>query len=81
LIIDHGPFFFVQHAELKVKQSGDDVSGDRTLSARNKELETAVETYYKNYFSWLIDLISTFSKEPEIVVSLLVPFVEGVYHC
>lgn len=48
-----------------------------TLSARNKELETAVETYYKNYCSWLIDLISTFSKEPEMVVSLLVPFVEG----
>ena len=48
-----------------------------TLSARNKELEIAVETYYKNYCSWLIDLISTFSKEPQVVVSLLVPFVEG----
>jgi len=48
-----------------------------TLSARNEELERAVETYYKNYCTWLIDLISTFSKEPEVIVSLLVPFVEG----
>jgi len=48
-----------------------------TLSARNKELKTAVEGYYKDYCIWLIDFISIFSKEPEIVVSLLVPFVEG----
>jgi AcrR family transcriptional regulator len=48
-----------------------------TLSARNEELERAVETYYKNYCTWLIDLISKFSKEPEVIVSLLVPFVEG----
>jgi AcrR family transcriptional regulator len=48
-----------------------------TLSARNKELEKAVETYYKTYCLWLIDLVSMFSKEPEAVVSLLVPFVEG----
>jgi AcrR family transcriptional regulator len=48
-----------------------------TLSARNEELKRAVETYYKNYCAWLIDLISKFSKEPEVIVSLLVPFVEG----
>ncbi|MBS7563830.1 TetR/AcrR family transcriptional regulator [Mucilaginibacter sp. Bleaf8] len=48
-----------------------------TLAARNKELEKAVETYYKTYCLWLIDLISMFSKEPEAIVSLLVPFVEG----
>jgi AcrR family transcriptional regulator len=48
-----------------------------TLSARNEELEKAVEAYYKNYCIWLIDLISKFSKEPEAIVSLLVPFVEG----
>jgi AcrR family transcriptional regulator len=48
-----------------------------TLSARNDELEKAVETYYKNYCIWLIDLISMFCKEPEVIVSLLVPFVEG----
>jgi len=48
-----------------------------TLSARNEELEKAVETYYKTYCAWLIDLISMFSKEPEAIVSLLVPFVEG----
>jgi AcrR family transcriptional regulator len=48
-----------------------------TLAARNKELEKAVETYYKTYCLWLIDLIARFSKEPEAIVSLLVPFVEG----
>jgi AcrR family transcriptional regulator len=48
-----------------------------TLSARNKELEKAVETYYRNYCAWLIDLIAKFSKEPEVIVSLLVPFIEG----
>lgn len=48
-----------------------------TLSARNEELAKAVETYYKTYCLWLIDLISRFSKEPEAIVSLLVPFVEG----
>ena len=48
-----------------------------TLSARNKELQQAVETYYKTYCLWLIDLISGFSKAPEAIVSLLVPFVEG----
>ncbi|MFC4209708.1 TetR family transcriptional regulator [Pedobacter petrophilus] len=48
-----------------------------TLSARNEELERAVETYYKNYCTWLIDLISKFSKEPEVIVSLLIPFIEG----
>jgi AcrR family transcriptional regulator len=48
-----------------------------TLSARNKDLEKAVETYYKTYCVWLIDLISMFFKEPEVIVSLLVPFVEG----
>ena len=48
-----------------------------TLSARNKELQKAVETYYKTYCLWLIDLVSRFCKNPEAVVSLLVPFVEG----
>lgn len=48
-----------------------------TLSARNKELQTAVETYYKTYCIWLIDLVSRFSQKPEAIVSLLVPFVEG----
>jgi AcrR family transcriptional regulator len=48
-----------------------------TLSARNEELKRAVETYYKNYCTWLIDLISMFAKEPEVIVSLLVPFIEG----
>lgn len=48
-----------------------------TLSARNKELEKAVEVYYKTYCFWLIDLVSLFSNEPEAILSLLVPFVEG----
>lgn len=47
------------------------------LSSRNNELKNAVETYYKNYCIWMIDLISAFSKQPEEVVTLLIPYVEG----
>ncbi|WP_316743250.1 TetR/AcrR family transcriptional regulator [Pedobacter antarcticus] len=47
------------------------------LSSRNKELQEAVETYYKNYCLWMIDLIATFSKKPEEIVSILVPYAEG----
>jgi DNA-binding transcriptional regulator YbjK len=47
------------------------------LSSRNKELETAVETYYKKYCIWMADLISSFSKHPEETVSILVPYIEG----
>lgn len=48
-----------------------------TLAARNKELQDAVETYYKTYCLWMIDLVSTFCKKPEEIVSFLIPFVEG----
>jgi len=47
------------------------------LSSRNEQLEKAVETYYKNYCIWMIDLIASFSKQPHELVSLLVPYVEG----
>lgn len=48
-----------------------------TLAARNKELQDAVETYYKTYCLWMIDLVSTFCKKPDEIVSFLIPFVEG----
>ncbi|MCY0969333.1 TetR/AcrR family transcriptional regulator [Chryseobacterium wangxinyae] len=48
-----------------------------TLAARNKELQVAVETYYKTYCLWLIDLVSKFCKNPDEIVSFLIPFVEG----
>lgn len=48
-----------------------------TLAARNKELHDAVETYYKTYCLWMIDLVSTFCKKPEEIVSFLIAFVEG----
>ncbi|MBB5622853.1 AcrR family transcriptional regulator [Pedobacter cryoconitis] len=47
------------------------------LSSRNDELKQAVETYYKNYCTWMVDLIAAFSKQPGEVVSLLVPYAEG----
>lgn len=47
------------------------------LSSRNKELEKAVEIYYKNYCIWMVDLIASFSNRPHNLVSLLVPYVEG----
>lgn len=48
-----------------------------TLAARNRELQDAVETYYKTYCLWMIDLVSTFCKKPDEIVSFLIPFVEG----
>ncbi|MGK6340717.1 TetR/AcrR family transcriptional regulator [Chryseobacterium sp. DT-3] len=48
-----------------------------TLAARNKELQDAVETYYKTYCLWLINLVSIFCKRPNEIVSFLIPFVEG----
>ncbi|MCI3937268.1 TetR/AcrR family transcriptional regulator [Chryseobacterium aahli] len=48
-----------------------------TLAARNKELQDAVETYYKTYCLWMIDLVSTFCQKPHEIVSFLIPFVEG----
>lgn len=47
------------------------------MSSRNQELVLAIETYYKNYCMWMIDLISSFSKHPETIASLLVPYAEG----
>jgi AcrR family transcriptional regulator len=47
------------------------------LSSRNKELEKAVEVYYKNYCIWSVDLFASFFKQPERIVSLLIPFAEG----
>ncbi len=48
-----------------------------TLASRNKELQDAVETYYKTYCLWMIDLVSAFCSKPEEIVSFLIPFVEG----
>lgn len=48
-----------------------------TLASRNSELKNAVETYYKTYCLWLIDLVSLFCKKPDEIVSFLIPFVEG----
>ena len=48
-----------------------------TLASRNKELQNAVETYYKTYCLWMIDLVSAFCIKPEEIVSFLIPFVEG----
>ena len=47
------------------------------LSSRNNELQQAVETYYKNYCIWMVELIAAFSAHPERIVSLLVPYAEG----
>lgn len=48
-----------------------------TLASRNQELQGAVETYYKTYCLWMIDLVSKFCKKPDEIVSFLIPFVEG----
>nr|WP_288810420.1 TetR/AcrR family transcriptional regulator [uncultured Sphingobacterium sp.] len=47
------------------------------LSSRNKELDAAVDKYYKEYCIWLIELVSKHTRHPEKVVSLIVPYLEG----
>jgi AcrR family transcriptional regulator len=47
------------------------------LSSRNKELEKAVEIYYRDYCIWSVDLFASFFKHPERLVSLIIPFAEG----
>jgi AcrR family transcriptional regulator len=47
------------------------------LSSRNKDLEIAVETYYKNYCIWTVELFASFFKQPKKIVSLLIPYAEG----
>ncbi|MDQ1150775.1 TetR/AcrR family transcriptional regulator [Sphingobacterium zeae] len=48
-----------------------------TLASRNKELQHAVEAYYKTYCLWMINLVAKFCCKPEDIVSFLIPFVEG----
>ena len=47
------------------------------LSSRNKELDIAVDKYYREYCIWLRTLISKHTLYPEKVVSLIVPYLEG----
>lgn len=47
------------------------------LSSRNKELEAAVDKYYKEYCIWLTALISKYTSHPEKVICLIVPYLEG----
>lgn len=47
------------------------------LSSRNKELDTAVDKYYKEYCTWLVELISQYTTQPEKVASLIIPYLEG----
>lgn len=49
----------------------------RSLALRNKELEVALNQYYEDYGKWFVALWSSFSSQPEVIVSLLVPYIEG----
>ncbi|WP_282636880.1 TetR/AcrR family transcriptional regulator [Sphingobacterium thalpophilum] len=47
------------------------------LSSRNKDLELAIDAYYKDYCAWLTELIRPHAQLPEKIVCLLVPYLEG----
>lgn len=47
------------------------------LSSRNKELDVAVDKYYKEYCTWLMELVCQYTPYPEKVISLIVPYLEG----
>lgn len=49
----------------------------RALASRNKPLEEVLNEYYENYSKWLTALFSSFFKNAEAIVAVLVPYAEG----
>jgi AcrR family transcriptional regulator len=47
------------------------------LSLRNKELEDSLLHFYKNFANWLTRLIAGFTKHPDKITSLLIPYADG----
>lgn len=47
------------------------------LSLRNKELEETLLHFYRNYANWLSRLIAGFTKHPDKISSLLIPYADG----
>ncbi len=47
------------------------------LSSRSPTIAALVKDYYRHYCQWLIQLIATYTPQPQAVVCLLLPYVEG----
>jgi len=47
------------------------------LSTRNTSIATLVREYYRHYCQWLVQLMASYTPQPQLVVSLLIPYVEG----
>ncbi|OJJ17943.1 hypothetical protein BKI52_29240 [marine bacterium AO1-C] len=47
------------------------------LSSRNSSIAGLVKEYYYHYCQWLVQLIASYTPHPQLVVSLLLPYVEG----
>lgn len=48
-----------------------------TLSLKNKELGETLMHFYKDYAHWLSRLIAGFTKHPDKIASLLIPYADG----
>lgn len=47
------------------------------LATRSAPIGKLVQQYYQQYCQWLVSLIAAYTTEPQVVVSLLLPYVEG----
>lgn len=47
------------------------------LSTKNAKIETLVRLHYQKYNDWLVQQFSSYSSNAAIIISLLMPYVEG----
>lgn len=47
------------------------------LATKMPSIDALVQHYYQQYNQWLIQQFAPYSSQPEVVVSLLMPYVEG----
>jgi len=47
------------------------------LSTRNTNIAVLVKEYYQHYCQWLVQLMASYTPHSQLIVSLLMPYVEG----
>lgn len=47
------------------------------LSSRDEPIGQLVQQYYRNYCQWLAQLMATYTPQPQVVISLMLPYIEG----
>lgn len=47
------------------------------LATKKDSIDLLIQRYYQQYNGWLIQQFEPYSEQPELIVSLLMPYVEG----